>query len=288
MKTFRYVFLITIFSCISWFPLLSQYLHEGVTKLWETEDVLKIPESVLYDKSDHSIYVANINGGPTDKDGNGFISILDTKGKVKNVKWAAGLNAPKGMGIADGKLYVSDIDQLVEIDIETGEIKKKYDAPNAKFLNDVTIGPNKEVYVSDMRDNKIYKLENGQFGVWKTLTGEFDRPNGLFAEQNRLLVGLKDRVMTIDYASNNMDTFIENTGGIDGLVPFGNGHYLISDWQGRTHLISPGKEKVKLTDTTTEEVNAADIDYMMKDNILLIPTFMANTVAAYNVDISGK
>ncbi len=278
-------FLLQVFSFVIVSVSFGQFIHDDVEKVWETTEDLKVPESVLYDTGEQRLYVANINGKPTDKDGNGFISTIDTKGNIQQLKWVTGLHAPKGMGIFAGKLYVSDIDQLVEINISDGDIVNKYDVPQAKFLNDIGIDKNGVVYVSDMLDNKIYILKDGEFRVWKTLTGEFDRPNGLYAEKNHLLVGLKDRVIKIDYSSKNAENYILNTGSIDGIVPYGNGQYLISDWQGSTHLIARGKEKVKLTDTTSDEVNAADIDFMAEEHLLLIPTFFANTVAAYKVKI---
>ncbi len=277
--------LLFLFSFVIVSVSFGQFIHNDVEKIWETPDELKVPESVLYDANGKILFVANVNGKPTEKDGNGFISTVDTKGSIKKLKWVTGLHAPKGMGLFAGKLYVSDIDQLVEIDISQGEIVEKYVAPQAKFLNDISIDNNGTVYVSDMLDNKIYTLKNGEFEVWKALTGEFDRPNGLYAEKEYLLVGLKDRVIKIDYNSKNAQSFILNTGSIDGIVPYGNGQYLISDWQGSTHLIAEGKEKIKLTDTTSEEVNAADIDFMSEGKVLLIPTFFANTVAGYKVKI---
>ena len=100
---------------------------QGLEKVWETTTELKTPESVLYDEERDIIYVSNINGSPAELDGNGFISILDSNGKIKNLKWVTGLNAPKGMAIYKTKLFVSDIKQLVEIDIKSGKILKKYD-----------------------------------------------------------------------------------------------------------------------------------------------------------------
>lgn len=54
---------------------------------------------------------------------------------------------------------------------------------------------------------------------------------------------------------------------------------------GKTHLVHPEKEKVILTDTTPEgNVNAADIEYVMDQHVLVIPTFFHNTVAAYTIE----
>ena len=45
-----------------------------------------------------------------------------TFGKMTEAEWITGLNAPKGMAVLNRKLYVTDIDQLIEIDIKEGKI----------------------------------------------------------------------------------------------------------------------------------------------------------------------
>jgi hypothetical protein len=55
-----------------------------------------------------------------------YISKVSPKGKMVNLKWMTGLDAPKGAAIHDGKLFVTDIDRLVEIGIDVGEIANTY------------------------------------------------------------------------------------------------------------------------------------------------------------------
>jgi len=95
---------------------------QSLTKVWTTTDGLKTPESALYDDATKSIYVTNIDGNHSEKDGNGFVSVLNTDGKMKNLRWVTGLNAPKGQAISNGNLYVSDIDELVVINIKNANI----------------------------------------------------------------------------------------------------------------------------------------------------------------------
>ncbi len=84
--------------------------------LWETTG-LKTPELALPVPAEGFAYVSNVAGKPTDKDGNGFISKVSlADGKIIALEWAKGLDAPKGLALAGGKLYASDIDKLVEID----------------------------------------------------------------------------------------------------------------------------------------------------------------------------
>src|SRR5690606_23722960 len=120
-----------------------------LTKLWETDTTLTTNESVLYDKATGKIYVANIEGDPSGKDGKGSVSIIDKEGNIVDQEWVTGLDSPKGMGIANGNLYVTDIDQLVEINLESGEITKKYPIDGSQFLNDLATYDNK-VYFTDM------------------------------------------------------------------------------------------------------------------------------------------
>ena len=97
-----------------------------LVKAWQTEKVFSVPESVLYHKADKTLYVSNINGAPTEKNGKGFISKLSLEGRVLKLRWAEGLNAPKGAAIFGNSFFVSDIDRLVEIDMKTGKIRRAY------------------------------------------------------------------------------------------------------------------------------------------------------------------
>ncbi len=253
---------------------------QSLEMVWETTCELKTPESVLYDSERDVIYVANINGNPTDKDGNGFISILNNKGKEKNLKWITGLNAPKGMAIFEGLLYVSDIDELVVIDIKRGKIKAKYPAPGAKFLNDVTACMNGKIFVSDMNTAKIHVLDGNNFTVW-TEGIPLETPNGLFAEKGKLYVGDKN-IYEYDIKTKDQKLLIEDTGGVDGLEKNNDGDFVFSNWSGRIFIHKNGKT-IKLHDSTDKEINTADIDYNLKEDLILVPTFFDNRVVAYKI-----
>jgi hypothetical protein len=133
------------------------------------------------------LYVSNVNGQSTEADGNGYASKLSLKGEILEKKWAGGLDAPKGLALHEGKLYVSDITKLVVIDTANGKIVASHDAPGSSFLNDVTAHKDGRVFVSDMMQNQIWMLDGDQLTLW--LEGEaLENPNGLNAEDDRLLV----------------------------------------------------------------------------------------------------
>src|SRR5262245_53031155 len=99
----------------------------------------KEPESALYDPQRNVVYVSNVAGEADGKDGVGFISKMSPDGKMIEPEWVKGLNGPKGLMMSGNKLYVSDIDQLVEIDVDKGEVSNRWPAEGAKFLNDTAV-----------------------------------------------------------------------------------------------------------------------------------------------------
>jgi len=132
-----------------------------IKKLWETPANLKNPESVVFAPKQNVLFVSNVNGKPDQKDQNGFISkISPSNGSIIELNWVTGLNAPKGIVITNNnsKLYVSDITDLVEINIASGKIIKRFNAPGSSFLNDVVSDNQGNIYVSDTITNTIYKL----------------------------------------------------------------------------------------------------------------------------------
>src|SRR5947209_10734902 len=84
------------------------------------------PESVLYDSAQDIYFVSNINGSPTAKDNNGFISRVRPDGAVENLKFIEGgrngviLNAPKGLALQGDTLWVADIDAVRAFNAKTG------------------------------------------------------------------------------------------------------------------------------------------------------------------------
>jgi len=258
-----------------------------LTKQWETENVLQVPESVLYHESGNILYVSNINGRPTQKNGQGFISKVSLDGKIEHLKWATGLNAPKGSAVYKNKLYVSDIDTLVEIDLESGKITARYPAAGAQFLNDVAVDASGNVYVTDMsRENSvIYKLIQGEMTVWVKGMG-ISSPNGLFMEEKRLIVGNSGDgfLKAINLDDKKISTIADVGSGIDGLRSDGKGNYFISDWKGKTSLVTASGKIIVLMDTTASKINSADLEYITSKGLLLIPTFFDNRVVAYKVE----
>lgn len=253
-----------------------------MTEAWSTSKELKVPESVMYDKASQILYVSNINGKPTEKNHMGFISKISLDGKVDTLEWVGGLNAPKGMGIKGNVLYVTDIDRVHAIDKNKGDIIKTYDVSGAKFLNDIAIDAEGNVYITDMVAKKVLILKNNEVNTWIDLK-DYVKPNGLFMEDPDLLVGTADGLLRIDLQTKGIKMEIPHKGGIDGLKKVEKGKYIVSDWKGKTQLIENGKDPMVLLDTTNDKINAADLEYISDKKLVLIPTFFDNRVVAYTL-----
>ncbi len=258
--------------------LTSSAFSQSLKEVWSTDRILKVPESVLYNPQNKMLYVSNINGKPAEKNNSGFISILNTKGVIINLKWATGLNAPKGMDIKGDKLYVSDIDRLAEIDINTGKVIKYISFPGATFLNDVATGTNGNIYVTDTRQGVVYILKSDKPEIWSRdilLKGV----NGITVEKDYLLIGSQGYLLKGNTNTGKLTVIAEMPIQIDGLIPLGNGQYVVSAWIGKVLFISPGAPPKEIYSSESLNFNTADMGYIPEKNLLLIPTFTDRVIA---------
>jgi hypothetical protein len=253
-----------------------------LTLKWQTDSLLTTCESVIYDKEHDVLYVANINGTPDVKDGNGFISKVAMDGTITAAHWISNLDAPKGMGLFNRKLYAADIDRIHEIDVVSGKVIQTYAVPGAKFLNDITTDAAGRVFSSDSNTGDIFMLQNGKISKW--FSG-VDGPNGLLAEGNHMWVlAWNTKTMnSIDTASRQMVMKADSLEFPDGIEAVGNGDYLVSSWKGMVQYVDTNGKSQVILDTRADSLSAADIAYIPEKKLLLVPTFYKNRVMAYEL-----
>ncbi|SHH88587.1 hypothetical protein SAMN04488109_5825 [Chryseolinea serpens] len=256
---------------------------QTLTLKWKTDTLLRVPESVLFDAKNNVLYVACIDGKPDGKDGVGSIAKVSPAGKIISPAWVKGLDAPKGMGQFKNNLYVADISRVAIIDIGTGKITSFVEIPDSKFLNDITVDKQGNVYVSDTGTNKIHRIKDGKAEVYFEST-ELKGVNGLLAQGTDLYV--VDFATGINYkltADKKFTKYTTTAEGADGVVPVGKDEYLVSSWNGEVDFVNAKGEVKKLLDTREQKWNAADIEFDAKTNTLYVPTFFANGVMAYTL-----
>lgn len=155
-------------------------------ELWRASG-FEQPESALVDAARNRIVVSNIAGNPGDADGNGYLSLLSMDGKVISRHWVDGMDAPKGMAIAGGRLYAADITKVRVVDLASGKLVSTIEVPGAVFLNDMTADDAGKVYVSDMLADTIYRIDGDRPELF-VRDAQLASPNGVFADGGRLIV----------------------------------------------------------------------------------------------------
>lgn len=255
---------------------------------------LSTPESVLHDSAADVYLVSNINGEPTGKDDNGFITQLNPDGSVKTLKWIDGadstvtLNAPKGMAIRGDTLYVADIDSVRRFVRTTGRPAGAIGFPGATFLNDIATDSNGTLYVTDSGLKPDFS-SSGTDAVWRfTPDGQTSKliegsvlgaPNGIaFRGQDAFVVTFGSGEIYQLGPNNNRQVVLpgDPKRQLDGIVFTKDGGYLFSSWGDKTvhRVAANGATSAAATDVESP----ADIGYDAKRDRVLIPLFSKNEV----------
>jgi sugar lactone lactonase YvrE len=253
-------------------------------KSWETDKSFKIPESIVIDARRDCFYVSNYDGyTPSNNQGKQCISKVTLDGTVLNLEWASGLNNPTGMTIFEDRLFVVERSNLVEIDLDSGQIIKRYPIPQPVFLNDVTADDSGNLYISDSNKHMIYRFSDGAITEWMK-EDAIRNPNGLHVLGERLIVGNNgDNCLKAIHLKTREIATITNLGPgiIDGIQSDTQGNLFISHWEGKFYRISPEGAVEKLLDVSVPKTNIADFAYSEDRGLIVIPTFSSNKVLVY-------
>ncbi|KFF16762.1 SMP-30/gluconolactonase/LRE family protein [Flavobacterium hydatis] len=258
----------------------SSIAQHSLTRTWVTDTILPVPESVLYDKTDQILYTSLMDGSPAERDGKGSIGKLTTDGKIINLNWISGLNAPKGMAKFKNKLFVADLTEIVVIDIKQQKILKKITINDSKILNDVTVDKKGVIYVSDPKVGKIFKLENDIATVYLE---NLNKPNGLKFIDGDLFYLDNGSLYKIDNKNNQQilaEGMDENTDGIEQIT---KGKFIVSCWTGIIYYVNEDGSKEILSDTRKEEYYSGDIGLDYEKKIVYVPSLFKKTITAYSL-----
>lgn len=267
-----------------------------------TIEGFQTPESVLWDPEIGRWYVSNVNGNPTVKDNNGFISILSRDGTVDSLRFLAGgrdgltLNAPKGMALVGDTLWVADIDALRGFNRRTGSAVASISMAGAHFLNDVALGPGDTLYVTDTGieidsagqvshpgPDRIYAVAPDHSVRVAAEGDSLGGPNGITwdAGQHRFIV--------VQFAGPNVLSWIPGEaptvlatgpGGFDGVQVDRNDRILVSSWADSTVNLVDSNRVVPLIHGVP---SPADIGLAREHRRLGVPIFTGNRVEFWSL-----
>jgi sugar lactone lactonase YvrE len=268
-------------------------------------DSMKTPESVRYDADLDAYFVSNINGNPSQKDGNGFIAQVDAgntssvKMLVQGGKNGATLNAPKGMAIVGDTLWVADLDAVRAFNKRTGAVVANIDLKplKAQFLNDVVAGPDGSIYITDsglLFDSKGAMSHPGKDQIFK-ITGRkatvavagdsvLKSPNGITwdsANNRFVLAPFNDKaIQAWKSGDSTVTTVATGPGGYDGVEVLSDGRILVSSWaDSSVQVVANGAFRKVVGNVEAP----ADIGVDTKRNVLAIPRFNAGRVEYFTI-----
>lgn len=286
---FGLILALALVSCATSTPSKSKKAR----RQWTLELPGGNPESAYYHSPSGRLYVSQVVGSPVEKDAQGWISILDLDGKMITEKWVQGLNAPKGMRVKEDTLWVSDIDRILAFELSSGKRKHEIKVKGAKFLNDVAVDDRGNVYVSDMLDDAIYKVDpQGKLSTFAK-GKHLEYPNGLLAVGGKLYVAswgvitdpetfgtkVPGRLYTLDLATKKQE-FITRVplGNLDGLELDREGNAVVTDWvNGLVFRINgSGRSEILYADID----GSADIALIQEKDLVIVPAMNENKVHA--------
>lgn len=252
----------------------------SLTKKWETAADLKVPESVRFDAKRNVLFVSNVDGEPWKADGKGSIAKVSPDGKIIAAEWVKGLNAPKGLGLFGNRIYAADLDEVAVIDIEKGTVVDRIKVPGAKGLNDIAVGSDGTVYVSDSLTQKLHAIKNGKP---ETLLEGLGGPNGVYTHDGALFL-LDNHALYQIEKEHTLKKLAEGfDGNADGLERVNATDFVVTCWEGIIYYVPAQGSPQVLLDTREQKVNSADIGYDPQHHLVFVPTFFKNSVVAYEL-----
>jgi sugar lactone lactonase YvrE len=266
-------------------------------KVGETTD-LAGPESARYDRDLDVWFVANINGQPSQKDNNGYISRLRPDGTPYNLKFIEGgrnritLNAPKGLAINGDTLWVADIDFARAFNKRTGELIANVSTNGkARFLNGTAVGPDGAIYMTDTGivfgfkgdvahpgPDQVFRITKG--GATVALTSpKLEGPNGITWDPGKkqfvIVSFLGKGIFGWKPGSKDLESLGTGPGQQDGVLVLPDGRLVATSWADSSLFVLENGQTRKVA---TGIASPADIDLDPKDSRIAVPQLLVNKV----------
>jgi sugar lactone lactonase YvrE len=264
------------------------------------------PEAVKYDPDQDLWFVTSFGEGdpsPLGKDNNGTISRYKADGTPDSLGFIAGgrsgavLNAPKGMAISGDTLWVADIDAVRGFNRRTGAPLATVNIKGAKFLNDVTLGPDGALYLTDSGlgpdpktglghpgPDRIYRIGADRKATVALEDSALAAPNGITwdsAGRSFVIVPFFGQQL-VRWAPGDsaVHPLATGRGQQDGVEPTGDGRLLVTSWADSSLNIVESGQYTRLAGGIP---SPADLAWNPKTRRAAIPLLMAGRVEIWEL-----
>lgn len=254
-------------------------------------------ESISYD-AERDLYVVPSAGVAQDiVQNDGYVSLINPDGTAHTLKWIGvnrnglTLNHPLGSDIANGLLYLADIDTVRWFDMKTGEPRGQVQVLGVLRFNDLEVAADGTIYATQTGDTnsdtwKLYRISpQGEPTVLVT-GAPLERPNGVAFDP-------KGNIVVVNIGTNDVLTFSPDgkllttekavDPGNDGIAILPDGtKYVSSVRQGTISRIRPGQPAELVASGIP---TAASMTYDPKRNRLVIPMNNWNAITIVDLNV---
>jgi sugar lactone lactonase YvrE len=268
------------------------------------------PESVKYDPDQDVWFVTNMTGAGSMKDANGYISRISAAHPdsasvfIESGKDGVVLDSPKGMALHGDTLWVADISVLRAFDRRSGSALANIDfAPlGAVQLNDVAVGPDGQIYVTDtgimmapkgvlhLGPDRVFKVGANQQVSVMAAAPAVTWPNGILWNAGTKQWNIvsfdpfNGRIFALSAAGDSARVIRQGLGRLDGLELLPNGALVFTSWaDSSVHLLKDGTDRKIIRDVP----EAADLGLDTRRNHLAVPLSVMGRVQIWSLGNLG-
>ncbi|MEL7834514.1 hypothetical protein [Fodinibius sp. Rm-B-1B1-1] len=260
-------------------------VQDSTDRVLTIQGGLKGPESVQYDSEQDLFFISNFNGDAA-ADSNGFISRAQPDGTIDSLKFITGttahpLHGPRGMTIKGDTLFVADQKGIHGFNRHSGTHISFIDFTDFEpgFLNDIALGPQGQLYVTDSRKPQLYQISGKTVSIAVDSLSHVN--NGIMldeANQRLVMAAWEDgkTFLTWQPSSNTLDSAGTGLGGnYDGIEPISKNSFIVTSQADSTlQLIKNGSGQIFVN----VPGKPADIGVDTKRNRVAVPYIALNRV----------
>lgn len=241
---------------------------------------LKHPESITFDPVGNRFLISNT--------GNGSIVAMDEDGKISHYMKKA-FDAPKGIFLRDGIMYVADVTKVHIVDVASATITASIDIEGAKGLNDIAIGENSQLYITDLEGNCVYIYDQNSKTQEKIVSPLLKKPNGIIYDRPRwqmFIVGFDKHspVLSLNTQDKSVNIFMDSIySELDGIAIDDLGRIFFTSWAEEMIIEIPQEQNRFITELKGYPASA-DLYYHLPTNELLVPRFNENRIDRIKLD----
>ncbi|MDB4891329.1 MAG: hypothetical protein JWL61_3184 [Gemmatimonadetes bacterium] len=263
-------------------------------------------ESVKYDADQDVWFVTNMTGAGSMKDANGYISRISAAHPesasvfIESGKGGVVLDSPKGIALHGDTLWVADISVLRAFDRHTGAPLANIDfAPlGAVQLNDVAVGPDGQIYVTDtgimmtpkgvlhLGPDRVFRVGASQSISVMASAPTVTWPNGILwntATKQWNIVSFdpfNGRIFSLSANGDSARVIRQGLGRLDGVELLPNGALVFTSWADSSiHLLKDGTDRKIIR----EVPEAADLGFDTRRKQLAIALSVLGRVQIWSL-----